>query len=43
VAIREATKLSGGFADPVAVRSVRSAMETWSQLVFDAFEAGILG
>ncbi len=43
VAIREATKLSGGFADPVAVRSVRSAMETWSQLVFDAFEAGLLG
>lgn len=43
VAIREATKLSGGFADPVAVRAVRAAMETWSQLVFDAFEAGILG
>ena len=43
VAIREATKLSGGFADPVAVRAVRSAMETWSQLVFDAFEAGLLG
>jgi len=43
VAIREATKLSGGFADPVAVRAVRAAMETWSQLIFDAFEGGILG
>lgn len=43
VAVREREKLVGGFADPAEVRTVREAMETWSQLVFDAFEAGELG
>ncbi len=43
VAVREADKLVGGFAAPPAVRAVREAMETWSRLVFDALDAGVLG
>lgn len=36
VAIREVDKLSGAFASTEQVARVRDAMETWSQLVFDA-------
>lgn len=36
VAIRELDKLSGAFAPTGRVAQVREAMETWSQLVFDA-------
>lgn len=43
VAVREADKLRGDFAAPADVRAVREALETWSRLVFDAFEAGRLG
>lgn len=43
VAVRESDKLVGGFAAPPAVRAVREAMETWSRLVFDALDAGVLG
>lgn len=43
VGVREADKLRGEFAAPAAVRAVRDALETWSQLIFDAFEDGQLG
>jgi predicted NUDIX family phosphoesterase len=36
VRIRETDKLEGAFAETGAVHDVRDAMETWSQLVFDA-------
>ncbi|MEO8273484.1 MAG: NUDIX domain-containing protein [Chloroflexota bacterium] len=39
VAIRETDKLSGAFAEPVAVREVVARMETWSALVFEHLEA----
>ena len=39
VAIREADKLTGGFADPAEVARVVPHMETWSALVFDALQA----
>jgi predicted NUDIX family phosphoesterase len=38
VAIREADKLTGAFADPAQVASVVDRMETWSALVFDFLE-----
>ena len=38
VGIRETDKLEGAFAETDAVRSVRDAMETWSQLVFEALD-----
>lgn len=38
VAIRETDKLSGGFADPAAVREGMERMETWSALVFEHLE-----
>lgn len=38
VAIRETDKLSGGFADPAAVREEMERMETWSALVFEHLE-----
>ena len=37
VAIRETEKLTGSFAETSAVAAVRDRMESWSQLVFDAF------
>jgi predicted NUDIX family phosphoesterase len=40
VAIRETHKLEGSFATTKEVATVRSRMETWSQLVFDALTAG---
>ncbi len=43
VSVREADKLSGRFVAPAAVRAVHDGLETWSQLVFDAFEAGRFG
>ncbi len=43
IGVREGEKLRGDFAAAAAVRAVRDAMETWSQLVFDAFEDGRLG
>ncbi len=39
VAIREVEKLTGAFAEPPAVAAVRDGMESWSRLVFDAFES----
>jgi predicted NUDIX family phosphoesterase len=43
VAIRETHKLEGAFADTDAVRGVRDAMESWSQLVFDALAGETVG
>lgn len=40
VAIRETDKLSGAFAIASDVDAVRAQMESWSVLVFDAFEGG---
>jgi hypothetical protein len=37
--VRETHKLEGQFAPAEAVRAVRSAMETWSQLTWDALDA----
>ena len=39
VAIRETDKLAGAFASTAEVAAVRDAMETWSQLAFDALAA----
>lgn len=39
VAIREAHKLGGGFADPPDVAAVVDRMETWSRLAFEFLEA----
>ncbi len=36
VAVRETHKLSGWFADPAEVESIRDRLETWSALTFDA-------
>ena len=43
VTVRESDKLSGAFAGPDEVAAVHDDLETWSQLVFDALEAGRLG
>jgi predicted NUDIX family phosphoesterase len=39
VAIRETEKLTGSFVAPSAVAAVRTDLETWSALVFEALEA----
>lgn len=39
VAVRETDKLTGSFADPADVAAVADRLETWSRLVFEAFEA----
>ena len=41
VAIRETDKLTGAFAEPDAVATVRDRLETWSALVFDFLEGAI--
>ncbi len=43
VAIRETHKLSGTFATPSEVAAVAEDLETWSRLVFDAFEGAGVG
>jgi predicted NUDIX family phosphoesterase len=35
VTVRETDKLSGGFAETMAVTEVRDGLETWSRIVFD--------
>ena len=41
VAIRETDKLTGAFAEPEAVATVKDRLETWSALVFDFFEGAL--
>jgi predicted NUDIX family phosphoesterase len=43
VRVRETDKLTGGFASPAEVAAVRDELETWSRLVFDAIESGVVG
>jgi predicted NUDIX family phosphoesterase len=43
VRVRETDKLTGGFAPPAEVAAVRDDLETWSRLVFDALESGVVG
>ena len=38
VAIREIEKLSGAFVEPEAVAAVSRDLESWSRLVFEAFD-----
>ena len=42
VRVRETDKLEGEFVDPAEVRAVVDRLETWSALVFDALESGVL-
>ncbi|HEV8516066.1 MAG TPA: NUDIX domain-containing protein [Candidatus Limnocylindrales bacterium] len=41
VRVRERHKLEGAFAPAARVRGVYDALETWSQLVFDALEVPV--
>jgi predicted NUDIX family phosphoesterase len=43
VRVRETDKLAGGFASAAEVAAVRDDLETWSRLVFDALESGVVG
>jgi predicted NUDIX family phosphoesterase len=43
VRVRETDKLAGAFATAPEVVAVRDDLETWSRLVFDALEAGVVG
>lgn len=43
VRVRETDKLIGGFATAAEVTAVRDDLETWSRLVFDALESGVVG
>jgi predicted NUDIX family phosphoesterase len=40
VRVRETDKLAGAFATAAEVAVVRDDLESWSRLIFDAFEAG---
>lgn len=42
VRVRETDKLDGAFAEPAEVRAVADRLETWSALVFEALESGVL-
>lgn len=42
VRVRETDKLEGGFVDAAQVRAVADRLETWSALVFEALESGVL-
>jgi predicted NUDIX family phosphoesterase len=41
VSVRETDKLSGGFAAEEAVAAVRDRLESWSELVFDAWRVRV--
>jgi predicted NUDIX family phosphoesterase len=43
VRVRETDKLRGAFADRHEVEAVRDRLETWSLLVFEAIESGVVG
>lgn len=43
VRVRETDKLAGDFATAAEVAAVRDDLETWSRLVFDALESGVVG
>ena len=42
VAVRETHKLAGSFASPTEVAAGAEQLETWSRLVFDALESGLI-
>ena len=42
VTVRETDKLSGAFATPAEVTAGAEHLETWSRLVFDALESGVI-
>ncbi len=42
VRVRETDKLTGAFATPAEVAAVADDLETWSRLVFEALEAGVV-